>query len=275
MYPPTPPRLPSLELPVRQFEDLQVRSVATSPDNATLSPGNQLTHLENLTEDPESISQPVNIAITIPGTLSPIPELDESGPPLTDMDTQDDEQLMALTQVPGGTQVDEAHDTEPANLTQGMPPSPSSESTMLSLPSLETPPTSPEPSVMHVLPDSDPIWKPNEGWTADDWPTDAWDSWGVLAPDKEPTGPSRNASIYDDEPWYINGHPARTYPQQTSASEMRRTISRLTSHLLPLTAVRFGSRMSYRTIGRLREAIPRLTFQRLFVKIQKSDQTRD
>ena len=58
--------------------------------------------------------------------------------------------------------------------------------------------------------------------------------------------------------------PPRSYPQQTSADEMRRTLSRLTAHLIPLTNVRFGSRVSYRTIGRLREAIPQPTFQRLF-----------
>jgi len=130
------------------------------------------------------------------------------------------------------------HTTANSNLNPGMPPSPSSESTMSSLPSLETQPTSPEPSEAHVDPDSDSAWKPHEGWTADEWPTDAWDAWGVLAPDEEPTEqPPRDASILDDEPWNIDGRPPRTYQQQTSVNEMRRTLSRLTAHMLPLTSI--------------------------------------
>ena len=117
---------------------------------------------------------------------------------------------------------------------------------------------------MHVEPDSDSAWKPHEGWTTDDWPTDAWDAWGVLAPDEEPTEEPRDTPILDDETWNIDGRPPRTFQQQTSANEMRRTLSRLTALLLPLTSVRFGSQMSYRTTGRLHEAIPHSTFQRLF-----------
>ena len=45
---------------------------------------------------------------------------------------------------------------------------------------------------------------------------------------------------------------------------MHRTIRRLTPQIMPLTSICFGSRMSYRTIGRLREFIPPSTFRRVF-----------
>src|SRR6266699_2843183 len=95
--------------------------------------------------------------------------------------------------------------------------------------------------------------KPPEGWTADDWPTGTWDAWGVLASNTEPTAHIQDASVYDKDSWYPNGHLSRTYTQQTSVDAMRRTLSRLTAHILPLTAVHFGSCLSYRMNGRLRE----------------------
>ena len=150
------------------------------------------------------------------------------------------------------------------NMQTGMRSPFSSELTLSSVPPLDTPPASPEPSGAHVDPTTESSGKPPEGWTADDWPTGTWDAWGVLASNTEPTAHIQDTSAYDEDSWYPDGRPSRTYTQQTSADAMRRTLSRLTAHILPLTAVRFGSRLSYRTNGRLREAIPHATFKKLF-----------
>jgi len=254
MYPPTPPRLPSIELPLRQLEDLHVH------------PTGNLLEASSDVDEPVSISAALNpSSLPTQGILDPIPELDEyphpaspPGPSMLALDTQNNMDI----ENPDTSSDVVTPITDLADLYAGMPPSPSSESTLSSLPSLETPPTSPEPSEPQVAPSSDSAWKPHEGWTTDEWPTDAWDAWGVLAPNEEPTAPPH----IDEDCWYPDGPPPRSYPQQTSASagEMRRTLSRLTAHLAPLTTVRFGSRMSYRTVGRLRKAIPQATFQRLF-----------
>jgi hypothetical protein len=300
MYPPTPPRLPPIELPLRQFEDLRVRSSRNSPDtnpnidarepvHANLNPfsantsdkskasnndgpprqtpepshmvsppsvdDRPLETIPELTEPPSNESQPTYRSSEL------IPELDElphpTSPPLPSMpalDNQDDMDIEFLN----SPQDTIAPETRVADSTTGMTPSSSLELTTLSTLSLDTPPTSPEPSEAQVDPTTDSSENLSTGWTADDWSTDAWDAWGVLAPNEEPTTQT------NEESWYPDGHPSRSYPQQTSADEMRRTLSQLTTHLLPLTTIRFGSRMSYRTIGRLREAIPQPTFIRLF-----------
>jgi len=220
---------------------------------------------ENVANKFHSTIQSLSIPSTAPpffaarGTLEPIPELDEAqpqppnpssmefraedgtGPPIVDLDTQNDMDI-ETSETTGEIA---SPITKETNAQTGMPPSPSSESTLSSLPSLETPPTSPEPSEAHIEPSSDSAWKPHEGWTADEWPTDAWDAWGILAPDEEPREPNQHPSIYEEEPWYTDERPLRSFSQQTSADEMRRTLSHLTAHLLPLTTVQFGSHMSY------------------------------
>ena len=264
MYPPTPPRLPTIELPLRQLEDLRVQIPAcpTQDDSDALKlPLSALIDVDETSEDNLQSSSKLQ---QTQGTLEPIPELDELPHPTTPpgptplvSDTQNDMDFEPAN-APGDVVT---HDCCITDHAIGMPSSPSSESTMSSLPSLATPSTSPEPSEVQDKPTSESAWNSNEGWTVDEWPTDAWDAWGVLAPNEEPASPSHNLQ---DDPWPVNDMPPWSYPQQTSADEMRRTLSRLTAHLIPLTNVRFGSRVSYRTAGRLCEAIPQATFRRFF-----------
>ena len=53
---------------------------------------------------------------------------------------------------------------------------------------------------------------------------------------------------------------------------MRLVLSRLQAHILPLTSVRFGSRMSHRSFHRLHEAIPQSTLQTFFPEYENHTQ---
>jgi hypothetical protein len=69
---------------------------------------------------------------------------------------------------------------------------------------------------------------------------------------------------FDSEHWTINPNILRTAHQSESAAVMQMMLGRLLAHLLPLTTLRFGSRMSPRPINRLHEAIPKSQFLKFF-----------
>ena len=72
------------------------------------------------------------------------------------------------------------------------------------------------------------------------------------------------AGQLEDERWIIDEHPPRSFYQQQSTAAMRRTMSRILAHVLPLISTRFGSRISFRAINRLREVIPQQQFDQFF-----------
>jgi len=69
---------------------------------------------------------------------------------------------------------------------------------------------------------------------------------------------------------YNDGHLTRY--QRDSAITLQRSISRLQSHLFPLTAVRFGRRTSHQSFFRLHEAVPKATLEHYFPNFESYTQ---
>jgi hypothetical protein len=68
----------------------------------------------------------------------------------------------------------------------------------------------------------------------------------------------------DMEQTSVEEEPDRSYYQQQSRAALRRTMSRILAHVLPLISTRIGSRTSFRAIHRLREVIPQQEFDHFF-----------
>jgi hypothetical protein len=62
----------------------------------------------------------------------------------------------------------------------------------------------------------------------------------------------------------IEEEPPRSYYQQYSRAAMSRSMSRILAQMLPLISTRFGSRVSFRAINRLREVVPPQQFEHFF-----------
>ena len=62
----------------------------------------------------------------------------------------------------------------------------------------------------------------------------------------------------------LEEEPPRSYYQQYSRAAMSRSMSRILAQVLPLISTRFGSRVSFRAINRLREVVPPQQFAQFF-----------
>jgi hypothetical protein len=69
---------------------------------------------------------------------------------------------------------------------------------------------------------------------------------------------------FDPEVWKEPDTLQRTRQQRDCAHYLRQVLSRFQSHMLPLTSVRFGSRISHRSFNRINEAIPQSALKEFF-----------
>ena len=236
--------------------------------NASSNVNNSMIMVPIATLRPPSTSPHVNTAEPRPGSIfangtgiQPLPSLPGSPQSPPRLETPSPSPFVHVLPLPETNIENEADEL----------PSPSPFVHVLPLPEANVDDHADEPSsespFIHVSPLADhhieltPQDSQNNNNVGDAMETDA-DNWEITANPADWGIPENTEET--EELFVFREQPLHSWEHQRVATNMRRMLSRLLSLVLPLTALKFGSRTSHRPLNRLRELIPPKRFRELF-----------